>query len=106
LKLFRIFNYEFGLFRENLRTFLINSLLFIVLFFLTTPAVVVSGLDTLQLTSRLEKMVRNISAHLALEFLFLTFGPSFAEPSVVTVSADPLAVGHIGPLTRSGCLFR
>jgi calcium permeable stress-gated cation channel len=61
-----------------LRTFLINSLLFIVLFFLTTPAVVVSGLDTLQLTSRLEKMVRNSS--FGAEFFFKHFARHLQSP--------------------------
>ena len=49
-----------------LRSFLINSLLFIVLFFLTTPAVVVSSLDILQLstiTSSIEKMVSHLSIY-------------------------------------------
>lgn len=43
-----------------LRSFLINSCLFIVLFFLTTPAVVVNTLDIFQfsnITSQIEKMV-------------------------------------------------
>ena len=41
-----------------LRVILINLFLFIVLFFLTTPAVVVSVLNTLNPISQLQKMVR------------------------------------------------
>ena len=41
-----------------LRSFFINSFLFVVLFFLTTPAIVVSSLDILTvITNHIEKMV-------------------------------------------------
>ena len=55
------------IFRDNLaiesrfwylRSFFINSFLFVVLFFLTTPAIVVSSLDVLTIiTNHIEKMV-------------------------------------------------
>jgi len=58
-----------------LRSFLINSFLFIVLFFLTTPAVVVSGLDIFQftvITSHLEKMSPVLSQFLPTLLLWTT----------------------------------
>jgi hypothetical protein len=53
-------------FRENLsvpsnywyiKAVLVNFFLFVVLFFLTTPAIVVNFLDTMAVESELEKMV-------------------------------------------------
>lgn len=40
-----------------LRAFMINLMLFIVLFFLTTPAYVVNLVNTLNLTNRIEELV-------------------------------------------------
>ncbi|XP_046455998.1 calcium permeable stress-gated cation channel 1-like isoform X4 [Daphnia pulex] len=58
-----------------LRSFLINSFLFIVLFFLTTPAVVVNTLDIFQfsnITSKIEKMSPILSQFLPTLLLWTT----------------------------------
>jgi len=56
-----------------LRSFFINSFLFVVLFFLTTPAIVVSSLDVLTIiTNHIEKMSPVLSQFLPTLLLWIT----------------------------------
>lgn len=45
-------------FRWWAKALLVNGILFVVLFFLTTPAVVINTLDFIHLSDRIEEMVR------------------------------------------------
>lgn len=108
---------DFFLLREHLslggiswwiRCFIINCILFILLFFLTTPAIIISTMDKFNVTKPVEylNVSRRHSSQLLLCSFSLTRFVCSAEPHRHAVLPDPAALGLLRLAAHHRLLLR